>query len=263
MDAAQSEAGVPGSERLVSILLYNAKGRPAIFRPTARAGTLLFHLLLAVVLLGPPFTALRKSEDKDKPADPPRKRSIVKLYLPPQGRPRTEATAHLANSPQLALPQPPPATAPVRKVNMAAIQLSIADDVTGALPEVVRQQGGQLALVEGGYAQYIFDPPDWTMREGLTDISGKVQFSMTPASRWPLLRELAERHGLDLNRFTVKALFEGDYSTTCVGSAIARHAEANHVEGDVRSALLRFTSGQPCGIDVLNVSSNTLDAKTP
>jgi hypothetical protein len=137
---------------------------------------------------------------------------------------------------------------------MNAIQISIAADSSNQLPEVLRQQGGMLAFLEAkdpSIAFYTFRPPEWHMQDGMVDISGKMRFSMKPASKWPLLQSLASSNGIAMDRFEVDALFDGKFAG-CLQQEIQKSA-AGAGKGRVRAVTLVFSSERRCGVDVLNV----------
>jgi hypothetical protein len=143
-------------------------------------------------------------------------------------------------------------------IDMNSIQLSFAEDVANELPEVVRMNGGVFALAdkaEPGFARYVIEPPDWTVRETLTDTSGKIRFAMDPPQKWNLLRSVAQVHSIQLDDYQASALFGGAY-VRCLGDAIrARVREMVPVpKGRIVSARLSFSAGNTCGIRVLEVS---------
>ena len=140
------------------------------------------------------------------------------------------------------------------RVDMNSIEISVQDD-TNELPEVVRQQGRVLALVERGdqsIAHYIFEPPDWIMRDQIVDVSGRIRFAMIPPSRWELLRSLAGSHSIEMEKYQVDALFDSGYAR-CLEQEIRKRADLSSNQGRVRAAVLAFTSSRGCGIDVVNL----------
>ena len=159
------------------------------------------------------------------------------------------------------LPQRPEELDPRRlevPIDMNSIQLSFAEDVANELPEVVLRNGGVFALVDKadpGFARYVIEPPDWTVRETLTDISGKIRFAMYPPQKWNLLRSVAQIHSIQLDDYEASALFGGTY-VRCLGEAIrARVREMVPApNGRIVSARLLFAAGSACGIRVLEVS---------
>jgi hypothetical protein len=194
--------------------------------------------------------------------DPKEKRVVRKtanLYIPPVRRPseirkRPPIKVISPSAPKIPL-EDPIAAPPPKRLDMNSIEISIAEDVGNQLPEVVRQQGGMLAFIDRkdqSIARYIFEPPDWTMRESILDISDKIRFSMIPASKWLLLSRLAQSHGIDLERFEAGALFESDYRG-CLEQEIRSYVASGRNSGRVQSALLAFNSKGGCGIDVISV----------
>jgi hypothetical protein len=171
--------------------------------------------------------------------------------LPPERK--TLSPAPGAARPKREDPSDPP---PVEdRVDMNSIEISIADDNTNQLPEVVRQQQGILALVDRedqSIAHYTFEPPDWRMRDRMVDVSGRIRFSMTPPTRWALLQTLADRHSIAIEKYQVDALFDIAY-TSCLEREIRKQADASPQRGRVRAAVLVFTSSRSCGIDVVDL----------
>jgi hypothetical protein len=147
---------------------------------------------------------------------------------------------------------------PSVRVDMNSIQLSFADDVTNQLPGVVTEWGGALALMDKddpSFARYLILPPDWSVRRTLLDASGKFRLAMDPPRKWNLLRIVAEQNSIDLDRYQVCALFEGEYSK-CLRSVILLRANqlSDGKSVRVRSARLVFEVGRPCGVNVLEVT---------
>jgi hypothetical protein len=152
-------------------------------------------------------------------------------------------------------------------VNMNSIQLSFAKDFTNQLPGVVEAYAGALALIDKrdpAFARYLIEPPDWTVRETLQDISGKVKVEMYPPREWRVLRAVASRYSLALDRYQVCALFETSFNH-CLQNAIRAKARSQSHGGAVvvRSARLAFSVGSPCGVDVLEVGFAPAVARRP
>jgi hypothetical protein len=196
-----------------------------------------------------------------KPAKPDRRKQTTVLYIPRVKPPASQARATppppknalaTRHIPQVLDPQYPPVKV---KIDLSAIEISVADDVDNQLPAVVRQQNGMLALLEVDdpkFARYTFTPPDWRMEEGVQDVSRKIRFSMTPLSRWPMVESLIAGGGISLQRYRVDALFDSDFSR-CLEQEIRNHANAATGSGRVHTVQLAFNSSRSCGIDVLNV----------
>ncbi len=145
------------------------------------------------------------------------------------------------------------------RVDLNAMELSFEDDGLNELPGVVRSFNGVFALIDKGdpsFARYILEPPNWTIKEVTLDLSGRLRFTMTPADKWAVLREAAQRYGLDLHDYNVSALFEGTYAK-CLQQAIRERAMAADAGANrrVKSARLAFASGKSCGIEVVSIST--------
>jgi hypothetical protein len=220
----------------------------------------LLHVLTLGLLLVDSFAV---PSEIPKPSRPP----VTKLFIPPRPRATPEkqpppppekkspVVASAAPRPKREDPPPPEPPAVKDRVDMQSIEISVLEDAANELPEVIRRQQGILALVEPGdqsIAHYVFEPPDWKMRDRIADVSGRIRFSMSPPSRWALLRSLAERHSIDMEKYQVDALFDGAYQD-CLKSEIRRSAEASPNAGRVRSAVLVFNSSRSCGIDVVKL----------
>jgi len=198
--------------------------------------------------------------DASQPPRPSKSRSVTMLYIPRPGRtsPTPPPPAPLASrrAPSAPLyPSLPPAPPVKVKIDMSAIAISIVDDTANQLPAVVRQQNGTLALLDlddPSYARYVFEPPDWRLREGIVDVRRRIRFTMTPPSRWPLLQSIAASNGIQMERYQVNALFDGAFSE-CLEREIRNHAIASAGSGRVSAVVLAFNSSRSCGIDVLNV----------
>jgi hypothetical protein len=194
----------------------------------------------------------------------PRRRSgssFVRVFIPRQERAVAPQKAMMASTPypQTLPPLPQPVfQPPTVSLDMNAIQISFAEDVTNQLPEVVIQHRGMLALVDKkdpAIAHYLFEPPDWVLHDQIVDISGKVRFAMFPPAKWTLLNSLAARDGLSLDEYQVCALFENTYSR-CLRDTIGARAAAQATSPGARvtAARLAFSASQPCGVEVLEVS---------
>lgn len=256
VNAAAPAIDCPGAERLIKALLQDAHGERVRWRFRGIVVSVLVHSA-AFGLLGIDFASLR--QDRTPPESP---RRVQMIYVPARVDKVVERPAEPEASAQRAVVAPrqieqvafPPIK---RQVNMNSIEISVAKDTANQLPAVIRQQGGLLALVDKddqSIARYVFEPPDWTLREAVTDISDKVRFSMAPPEEWAVVRDLQRRYSIEFDRYVVSALFNGGY-TACLQEAIRRHADEMHAEGDVKSARLLFTTSRPCGIEVLHVSS--------
>jgi hypothetical protein len=145
--------------------------------------------------------------------------------------------------------------APELAVDLTAIKIEVADDPDEQLPEVVRQYGGMLALLDKEdqtVARYVLEPPSWELQEGFRDVSGGYCFDLIPPRRWAVLRKAAERHDVVLGRFKAYAVFDVSYGR-CLKNAIRRQAllDAPGSAGRVSFARVAFAPGNPCGIKVL------------
>jgi hypothetical protein len=249
-----------GAAQLIGALLHDAEGGRMRLRLRGILASIVVHAI-ALSFSGIDFSAWARPHTRPEEA-----RRVQVLYIPARAtapaEPEKPKTKSKSNSPVAApkrvrdLPPLPPVE---RRVDMNSIEISVALDTANQLPDVIRDQGGVLALVDRddqSIARYIFEPPNWTMREAITDVSSKVHFSMSPSEQWALLRDLERRYGIEFDHYVVSALFNSDYSG-CLQREIKKRADASHTEGNVKSALLVFTSSQPCGIDVLHVSSTT------
>jgi hypothetical protein len=216
------------------------------------AGSLAVHvvamLLFVSVFPGPPGEA-PVSERPDAVVQ-----SFVPLAFPAPPAPKEavlRAGGRLAPAP-IELPD---ATASNVTVNLNSIQLSIAVDLGNQLPGVVETQHGMLALVDKedlGVARYLMQPPNWRPRSGMTDISRRLRFKMEPPRKWPVFRQVADRYGIDLDRFVGCAVFDAAFGK-CLKAAI-RSRLSPDATGPVSSVRLAFAADHPCGIEVLEVS---------
>jgi len=171
-------------------------------------------------------------------------------------RPRNEAPALRAGLPPVI--QAPVEATPDVAVDLSTIQLSFADDVPNQLPDVVQAQHGRLALLDKedqNIARYIFQPPDWQVREAITDVSGQLRLLMDPPQKWSIFRTLAERYGIALDRYQASAIFDVRYRE-CIQAAIRRRALAGSapLHARVSAARLAFAARSACGVEVLEVS---------
>jgi hypothetical protein len=144
------------------------------------------------------------------------------------------------------------------RVDMNSIQLSFADDIANRLPDVVREWNGALALADKedpSFARYLISPPNWEVRSALLDMSGKVRLAMDPPGKWGLLRTVARRNSIALDRYQACALFDSAYARCLQAAIILRARElSNGMKVRVRSARLAFEPGRPCGVDVVEVT---------
>jgi hypothetical protein len=78
---------------------------------------------------------------------------------------------------------------------------------------------------------------------------------MDPPEAWAVFREIASRYGIDLKHYRAGALFDIGYRR-CLQDAIGRAAalQQTGTPSRVLATKLAFATGQPCGIDVLEVS---------
>jgi hypothetical protein len=244
---ARNPAYTDDDPRIVLVLRWATEPPPAPWIPFL-IGCSAFAIGMGVLTVG----ALDFSPEVLHPPGP-----VTHLFIPP---PRTVNQVRQPPVLKTQAKAPGPIQDPVDlplargRVDMNSIEISVRDD-TNELPEVVRQQGGVLALVERGdqsIAHYIFEPPDWTMRDQIVDVSGRIRFAMIPPSRWELLRSLAGSHSIEMEKYQVDALFDSGYAR-CLEREIRKRADLSPNPGRVRAAVLVFTSSRSCGIDVVNV----------
>jgi hypothetical protein len=224
---------------------------------------LLIGALIQAVLMSPWLVSLPRAVENSPPT---RYDDAVPLFEPP----RSSAVSPLPLAPvpsivprDISLEPPVPAVSELT-VDLASIILSFADDMTGQLPEVVRRNGGALALLDKEdqedrtIARYILEPPSWEAHEVIRDVSWKFLLGMDPPQKWEVFRTVAERYGIDLDRYRACAMFDAAYGR-CLQDAIRSRAlsGASHSAGRVSSATLAFSIDRPCGIEVLEVSIAT------
>jgi hypothetical protein len=188
---------------------------------------------------------------------------VVKLFV---ATPQTTDT-HLpssfrpAISPDIQIPLPHRAEADPYNaevpIDMNSIQLSVAEDLTNALPEVVRLNGGMFALApkaDPEFTEYVIDPPDWLLRKSVFDISGKVAFSMYPPEKWDFLRSVALTNTIQLDDYQASALFDATY-TRCIRDTIRAwmRGKMPTPNGRIVTVRLSFSAGSECGIKILGV----------
>ena len=235
--------------RIVLVLRWATEPQPGPWIPFL-VGCSAFGVAMGLLTVG----ALDLSPGE---MQPPRK--ITRLFIPAL-RSVEQARHHPAKARPIASkalqPELDPVTPPLKgRVDMNSIEISVLDDSGDELPEVVLQQGGVLALVERddqSMARYTFKPPDWRMSDQIEDVSGRIRFSMPPASRWSLLRSLADSHSIAIENYQVDALFDSRYAL-CLEQEIRKRADLSPNPGRVKAAVLVFTSSRSCGIDVVNL----------
>jgi hypothetical protein len=241
---ARHPAYTDDDPRIVLVLRWATEPQPTPWKPflmSCGAFAVIFGFLTAAALDLPP-------EEVSQPT------RVTQLFVPPPRSVEQVSQTHPMASnvlrPELASVVLPPIKG---RVDMNSIQISVRDG--DELPEVVRQQGGVLALVERNdrsMARYTFKPPDWIMSDQFEDVSGRIRFSMTPASKWALLRSLADSHSIRIENYQVDALFDSRYAR-CLEQEIRKQADLSRNPGRVRAAVLVFTSSRSCGIDVVNL----------
>lgn len=180
-------------------------------------------------------------------------------YAPPAPKQVVVAGGHPAAS-AIELPE---ATTTKATVNLSSIRLSIAPDVRNQLPAVVEAQHGMLALLDKDdleIARYLMEPPEWKPRATMQNMSRSLRFKMEPAGKWPVFREIAERYGIDLDRYVGCAVFDASFGQ-CLKAAIQSRL-APDADGAVSSARLAFASDRACGIEVLEVGFADRPAKS-
>ena len=225
---------------------------------------LLIGTLIHVALMAPWLLSLPPNAAED--SRPARYDTAVPIFAPP-------ASALIPRTLTLAPPGLPMRVehdligAAVQELTMdlTAMKLSFADDVGAQLPEVVRKNGGALALLDKNdptIARYTLQPPFWEVQEGIRDVSRKLRLAMDPPQKWAVFRNAAERYGLDLDRYQACAMFDAAYSR-CLQDAIRTRAlsGAPHSAGRISSARLAFVADRACGIEVLEVTLATNAAR--
>lgn len=232
-------------------------------------------LILSVLLHGAGFGTLFVNMARPAPVEDSRAalEHAIPLFMPAPvpahaTPPRAPQPDSFRASPQLRLPEadPAPPSQDVR-LDMNSIQLSFAVDVANQFPGVVERNRGMLALIDKddpAIARYVIEPPDWTVRETLLDVSRKFRLEMYPPLKWRLLQAVARRSGLQLDRYRVCALFDSPYKG-CLQEAIRSKASMLSSGGRVRvqSARLAFEGESPCGVDVLEVSFAPAPVREP
>jgi hypothetical protein len=244
-----------GSPCRISARPYFQEGRKSM-QWTGFGASLALHSLALLIcmpsVIGPPARAANRA------------RRVIPLFIPSPAPAESQPPlrARLKVSRDMPVPMvgrdrldPERVEAPI---DMNSIQLSFADDVANELPEVVRMNGGIFALTEKndpGFARYTITPPDWTVRETLTDISGKIRLALYQPEKWTILRSAAQMHEIRLESYQAAALFGSAYNR-CLAGAIRRRSRdmVSGRNGRVVSARLSFASGSECGIKVLEVS---------
>lgn len=214
-------------------------------------GSMLAHAMAITVFFLPALVV-------DRVNRPAPARSAATIFAPPPPADTPEAQPdpppEIAPSearleqPRVPLPEPPPPDAPV---NLSSIQLSIADDVHGQLPNVVQAQGGYLALLDKEdptIASYVFKGPDWEPLQTTRDVSRMLRIEMYPPRMWAVFRDAAE-HGIALDKYRAFALFGIGYRS-CLQNAIRRSAKG----AKVSAVVLEVAPDSPCGFQVQEVT---------
>jgi hypothetical protein len=141
------------------------------------------------------------------------------------------------------------------QVDLSALKVHLADDVTGQLPDVLILHHGMIALVDREdltIARYRFQSPEWDIQDGATDISSGLRISMDPPQKWAVLREIASRYDIPMERYRVCAVFDIEFRH-CLLAAIRSEALARKLSGRIAEVSLAFSMSQPCGIEVQEV----------
>jgi len=178
----------------------------------------------------------------------PARRARVRKDPPPRKALISKAAGAQLNDPVEEPPVP-------GRVDLNAIQISLVEDEANEIPEVIRQQFGEIALVERNdpaTAHYVFKPPYWQMSDEIQDVSGMMRIAMIPTSRWALLQSLASSHSISMEKYEVDALFDGRF-IACLERQIRKKADETPNAGRVLAALLIFSSSGSCGINVVNL----------
>jgi hypothetical protein len=193
----------------------------------------------------------------ERPDRLPALKNATTIFTPPAPEPsepappEPEVASKAAGlvQPRIQLPELPVPDAPV---NLSSIELRIADDVHGQLPDVVRAQGGMLALLDKEdltVSTYLFQAPEWEPLETTRDVSRMLRIEMYPPQMWAVFRDAADRHGIALDHYRAFALFGIAYRG-CLQNAIRRSAKGARVS----SAVLRVAPDSPCGFEVQEVT---------
>jgi len=220
----------------------------------------LLHLAVIAAALLPPFLphSLRDPASAKKDDSPPKVR-MFRISAPP--RPAPDAPLRVAapaNRPGI----PPPAAVDDQlqvEVNLSRVQLSFADDLADQLPEVVRLQGGFLALIDPAdpaFTSHVAEPPEWNLTPRVTDISRFVRLAMSPPERWAVWRQAARASGLSIDGLQSCALM-GNNWRNCLREQIqlaASQSAPRNGKFVARSAHLQFRADAQCGVDVVSVA---------
>jgi hypothetical protein len=217
-------------------------------------GSLLGQALVlwaAVALVLPPW-------HEGKPVAAPSRGAVALFTAPSLPAPSPKRT--VAMTPGSLSPAPPESASgfPRPKPNLSAMELRFELDVQGRLPETLRQQHGLLALLDKedpSIARYLFEAPQWKSLEAGVDVSSMLCLWMDPPEAWSVLREIARRDGIRLDRYRAAALFDIGYRK-CLQDAIASAPGGvpPGVSAQIRGARLAFAADRPCGVAVLEVS---------
>jgi len=242
----------PPSDGGIDLLLptWERLYRPKPPRGRSFTVSCLAHVLVIAALYLPVLSGGRV----DRPS--PRK-VVTAIFAPapaeapepqPESPPEMASSAERLEQPRIQLPEP----APDAPVNLSSIQLSIADDVHGQLPDVVQAQGGMLALLDKEdltIASYLFQGPEWEPLETTRDVSRMLRIEMYPPRMWAVFRDAAEHHGIALDHYRAFALFGISYRS-CLQNAIRSRAKG----AQVSAAILEVAPDSPCGFQVQEVT---------
>jgi hypothetical protein len=180
--------------------------------------------------------------------------SVTRIFVPLPGTPARLPRPPIAKLKPTRVEEAP-AAASLVSVDLSEIGLSFSPDVRSQLPAVVEMHGGALALLDKenpSVARYILRPPLWRAEPVTADVTGKLRLLMDPPEDWPVLRQIAQREGIDLSEYLASALFDISYRK-CLQEAIRDRIPAR-ASGRVSSASLRFNSDRACGVEALQVS---------
>ncbi len=250
MPVSNCQPGEDDSQALGRALRWQAPG----FWPwRCLAGSVLFHALLLL-----PFTSVALSLRAPAPeSDSLRRSTVMPLFAPRSaGSPSPSRITVLRPPSGVSLSLPPP-DFPDVKVDLNAILLSFAPDIRNELPQVVQDQHGMLALLDKEdktVARYLVRPPAWETEEKIQDVSRSLRILMDPPEKWAVLRNVSQAYGIDLNQYQACAVFDLSFRACLKNAILAKAFSAPAHSGSVKSARLAIAAGQPCGIEVLEVS---------
>jgi hypothetical protein len=251
MNASYREASPTAAERLF-------QWRGSSYRPVAGlvwSGLAhVFFALCFVLAAIQPFWRI--------PRERPESGRVARLTAAPRAGSQEKSQPAEGMSPS-SRPAPRAPDLPEVKVDLSALRVEFSDDPEGQLPAVLVQQHGMLAWVDrddSTIARYLFDTPSWDPQEAPADISSRLRIIMDPPQRWAVLREIASRYAIPMDRYRVCAVFDIAFRR-CLLDAIRRQAEAQKLNGRIAEVRLAFSMNQPCGVEVQEVAVAASPAK--